>query len=409
MQKTLIRAASVMLAVFIVMTGVESSEAKFKYGEPTDGYKIDVNGGAELKFRIRLQPRFDFGHVSDDGDDYNTDTDFYMRRIRFETSGKLMEDLSFNLVFDGDKMDKNQYTSSTDVHYAYVDYQLDKLAIVRMGKHKLPLSRVSITSSSKQLLIERPVSFEAEKGFFGDNNQFLIALHGATENRELQYTVAIADGWDPADINDPDQAIFEADDLGPGAPPADSFVTDSENLLMGKVTYSPKGWTESKQSDAHLGKGQHFTIGGHLAMQKSIKHQTFVGPGFGAEDDRRTWGVEVSGHVKNVTLQYEYISLKNTSTNNLVQFKASGWYIQGGFYEPGLNVELVARYEIFDENVNSPSYETETTTVGLNWYGKGHSYKVGFNWARSQFDSNVREVGLEDEKNVFQTQAQFYF
>lgn len=399
----IMRIFTISLALLVVMSVANTSQAKYKYGEPTDGYKIKLDEGAELKFRLRLQPRFDFGNVSNDGDDYNTDTDFYMRRIRFETSGKLMEDLSFKLVFEGDKMDKNQYTSSTDVQYAYVDYQLDGLAIVRMGKHKLPLSRVALTSSSKQLLIERPVAFEAEKSFFGDNNQFLIALHGATKNNEFKYTVAVADGWDPADIDDPDAGIFEI------APGENSYVTDSENLLMAKVTFSPKGWTEGKQSDAHLGKGQHLTIGGHLAMQKSIKHQTFAGPGFGAEDDRTAWGIEVSGHVQNLTLQFEHISLKNTSSNNLVQFKASGWYVQAGLFAPRGNAEVVARYEIFDENENSPSNETETRTVGVNWYGKGHSYKVGFNWVHSQFDSNVREVGLEDEKNVFQTQAQFYF
>lgn len=88
----------VLLAIFLVAATVGSSEAAYKYGEPTDGYKVKVDG-SELKFRFRLQPRFDFGHVSDDGDDYNTDSDFYMRRIRFETSGKMMKDLSFKLVW----------------------------------------------------------------------------------------------------------------------------------------------------------------------------------------------------------------------------------------------------------------------------------------------------------------------
>ncbi len=402
---TLMRLARVVLAVFLVMGTFGPSEAAFKYGEPTDGYKVKVDG-SELKFRFRLQPRFDFGHVSDDGDDYNTDSDFYMRRIRFETSGQMMKDLSFKLVFAGDKWDKNQQTSSLDVYYAYVDYKFAKLVTLRMGKHKLPLSRVSLTSSSKQLLIERPVTAEAEKDFFGDSNQFIVAFHESINNNSINYIVAVADGWDPADTSDPDAAIFDAEDFGGVPTDPDSFVTDSENLLLAKLTFSPKGWEEKGQSDAHLGKGQHLTFGAHVALQKSIKHEGGI---FGSEDDRRAWGVEISGHIKNVTLQYEIIRLKNTSTSNLVQFKASGWYVQGGYFVPQANIELVARYEIFDENINSPSYETETRTVGANWYGKGHSYKLGINWVHSQFDSNVREVGLEDEKNVFQTQAQFYF
>ena len=48
--------------------------------------------------------------------------------------------------------------------------------------------------------------------------------------------------------------------------------------------------------------------------------------------------------------------------------------------------------------------------MGLNWYGKGHSFKVGANWVHHKFDASASGVLADaDSKDIYQVQAQMYF
>ena len=70
----------------------------------------------------------------------------------------------------------------------------------------------------------------------------------------------------------------------------------------------------------------------------------------------------------------------------------------------------MVRYEIFDQDSNSDDKEEKTTTLGVNWYGKGHSFKVGMNWAHTEYDKNASGyLSDDDKKDVYQVQAQLYF
>ena len=403
-----------MALVFVVLSSAESKAADFPYGKETDGYEVKLESGAELKFRFRLQPRFDFGHVSHDNVDYNTDTDFFLRRTRFETSGKLMSGLDFALSFAADNWDRNNHSSDMELYHAYIDYRLAKFFRVRMGRYKLPMSRIAITSSARQLLIERPTIVEDQKKYFGDFNQTHVGIFGKSDDGSVTFMFAAADGWDSAEFDggtgdavDQDSYIYGAGYINPLDPAL--FVKDSDNLLMGKITFSPPGMGEGKQSDAHIGEGKHMTFGGHYALQKSIKVIDAVGGLVDDEEDRMTWGAEFSMHQGPLTIQYEYIYKKTESTNSAFERRSNGWYIQGGYLVPGSTVEVVGRYELNDLRDTQGGWDNEIRTIGLNWYGKGHSYKVGTNWVHTQFDKSSFELAAENEKDVFQVQAQYYF
>ena len=404
-----------MALVFVVLSSAESKAADFPYGKETDGYEVKLESGAELKFRFRLQPRFDFGHVSHDNVDYNTDTDFFLRRTRFETSGKLMSGLDFALSFAADNWDRNNHSSDMELYHAYIDYRLAKFFRVRMGRYKLPMSRIALTSSARQLLIERPTLVEDQKKFYGDYNQDHVGIFGKSDDGSVTFMFAAADGWDSEEFDgtfglptDVDATIYDAG-YAPGIP--DLYVKDSDNLLMGKITFSPPGMGEDRQSDAHIGEGKHMTFGGHYALQKSIKVVECTPPcaGIEAEEDRMTWGAEFSMHQGPLTLQYEYIYKKIESTNSGLERRSNGWYIQGGYLIPGSTLEVVGRYELNDLRDTQGGYDNEIRTVGLNWYGKGHSYKIGTNWVHTMFDKSSFELAAENEKDVFQVQAQYYF
>lgn len=83
-------------------------------------------------------------------------------------------------------------------HAAYLDYKFVDPFAVRFGQYKLPLSRSSLSSSARQLIVERPFSSEDAKGLFGDYEQVELMLHGSVAGGIFKYMLAAADGSEPS-------------------------------------------------------------------------------------------------------------------------------------------------------------------------------------------------------------------
>jgi phosphate-selective porin len=49
-------------------------------------------------------------------------------------------------------------------------------------------------------------------------------------------------------------------------------------------------------------------------------------------------------------------------------------------------------------------------TLGANWYAKGHTLKIGANWAHTSFErAAIGRLARDNKKDVFQLQIQLYF
>ena len=270
-----------------------------------------------------------------------------------------------------------------------MDYSfLNELAL-RGGKAKLPYSRVSLTSSARQLLIERPVSTEAAKKIFNDYYQPNLLLHGKIFEGILGYDLAYADGWE------------EGKTLRTG-----NTVHKADPLFAGRIEMSPPGWIEKKQSDAHLGKGRHLTLGIDYAIQNDIEYRE---NSFG--EDRYLIGIDLSGHWEGIAAQFEYNQWEEDFSEPSKKSKEpKGWYVQAGYYIKGVNLEPVVRYEEYDQDSNASDKKEKIWTAGINWYLKGHSLKIGINWVHTDFESQASgRLADDDTKDVFQLQAQLYF
>lgn len=398
----------------------------FALGEETKGLKIKISDDTDFNLRIRLQPRFDSGDLiaSKDGKSYESETDMYMRRLRLEMNGKLMPNLKYDLTLEADKngiRGKDSASKSNEVKtlYAYLDYKFADEASLRFGKAKLPYSRVSLTSSSKQLLIERPVATEAAKKLFDDYCQTNAMLHGSFAGGVVAYNLAMADGWENGNyLNGTEQKA----DLSTGKVSTvdkEGKVFKSDPLYVARVEVSPLGFTEKSKSDAHLGQGQHITLGLSYAAQNSIEYSTYKGAASSDSEDRTLMGADISAHFDGLTLQGEYVAWKiDYSQAGKREKEPKGWYAQAGYFIPGANIEPVARYEVYDQDSNAVSTADDTeeknTTIGVNWYGKGHSFKIGANWVHSDYGDDAKsDVGVKgsdkDSRDVYQVQAQLYF
>ncbi|MEK6790556.1 MAG: porin [Deltaproteobacteria bacterium] len=393
------------LCAAAIVTGGYASAGSFLYGDETKGATITSNE-SDLNIRIRFQPRIDYGDLikSKDSKSYSTESDLYLRRVRLEMGGSLLaKTIKYNLTLSADKWEQTgTTTSSVSVFYAFVQWEADDAYNVTFGKAKLPYSRVSLTTSSKQLIIERPASTEAAKKVFGKTDPYYqpkLAVHGKFLGSIVAYEAAVADGWQNG------EAIHTT--------PART-VYKSNPLYVGRVELSAPGWVEKSKSDAHLGNGQHLTLGVNLASQSSIEYgQTTPAT---TEDNRETRtlkGFDLSGHYKGFTAQFEYNDWKiETSDRAVANSHPKGWYGQAGYFIDikGLNVEPVVRYEIYDQDSKKQEMEEKNSTVGVNWYGKGHSFKVGFNWVRTRYEDMASgRLTNDNRKNVYQLQGQMYF
>ena len=162
-----------------------------------------------LKVKIRLQPRFDFGDIYSEGGKLKSKSDAYIRRARLEVSRKwkkipLGKSVKLNITLEMDKGDrdydykkakKKRSKFEVGVLYAYVDWKLrDELAI-QIGKKKKPFSRVSLSSSSRQLLIERPYSTETAKKWLGDYYGNQTMIHGKIAKGVFRYVDCTCGRW----------------------------------------------------------------------------------------------------------------------------------------------------------------------------------------------------------------------
>lgn len=386
-------AALALTVLGVAVSGPASAEG-FLFGEETKGVTVTSNE-SDINIRIRLQPRFDFGDIikDRDGNSYETEGDLFVRRARLEAGGHLLtKTIKYNLTLSADKWEQAGNVNEVNLLYAYLEWDADDAYSFMVGKYKLPYSRVSLSSSAKQLLIDRPVSTEAAKKVFGKTDAYYqpkAAVFGKLAEGLFAYEVAVADGWQNAEVIQTGFTVFKA-----------------SPLYVARVEVSPPGWVEKSRSDAPLGKGQHLTLGVNAANQSNIEYKES-----GNEEDRTLWGVDLSGHYKGFTAQAEYNEWEIDSSDLTVgSKKPRGWYVQAGYFCDGLNIEPVARYEVYDQNSEASDMEEKTTTVGLNWYGKGHSFKVGGNWVHTDYDNSATgKLANDDSKDIFQLQAQVYF
>lgn len=405
-----------VLSVAIALTissGLQAAENEYLFGGETKGAVVQAGSEHNMKMRIRLQPRVDYGDLAALRSSYNSDptakvfrgqSDMYLRRVRLELEGNLSEPVSYGLVIDADRAYQVGSKPTFDAQYAFFNYKHSDAFNVRFGKQKLPLTRVSLTSSSKQLLIERPVSTEAVKTLFGDYYQPHVMLHGKNLAGTVAYMFALADGANAG--SDAFAKSANNSEIYGSSKDADKD-TESGFAWIARAEFSPSvDWVEKGKSDAWLGQGQHLALGVDYGSQSGSKN---VDSASAKEYDRSVLGIDLSGHKDNITLQAEYnrMTVKEKSADKKVT--PGGWYIQAGYFIPGLNLEPVIRYEDYNLNGEISNAHRKYTTIGANWYAQGHSMKFGLNLVQVKFDDNARIVANDDSANVLQFQSQFYY
>ncbi len=340
-----------------------------------------------ISFKVRLQPRLDMGDITRRADRtvYESESDAYLRRTRLEIVGRPRKNLLYIVALSGDRWDQKGRSDKVTLGYALVNYRIADQLNLELGIAKLPYSRGALTSSSRLLLIQRPVIVALSARFF---KYFAphIMLHGKLAGGILAYNIALSDGLQAGDS---DRAFSGKMVTASGDPGG-----------VVRLEWSPPGRAEGRKSDSHQGIGQHLTLGMNGAWQNDIELEDI------GKESRLLLGTDLSYHRESLSLQAEYIYMKRDAVDEI---ELSGWYVQGGYFFKNWQIEPAVRFGLLDKNADVDADRTKVFTGGLNWYLEGHALKVQANVFHYVFDRNAREVLNEGSKTGVQIQNQIYF
>ena len=347
---------------------------------------VPLSAGTPLSIKVRLQSRLDAGPITRNSDRtaYDTDQDAYLRRARLELVGRPNDRLHYIFAFSADRWDQQGRTPEVILGYALLNYQFSTALGLQFGIAKLPYSRGALVSSSRLLLVERAPVADLGARLFKYFAPHLI-FHGRLGQGAFAYQLALTDGWQAGDS---DRAFS-------------GQTTTGGNLgTVLRLELSPPGWIEKRKSASHLGAGRHLSLGLNGAWQDDIELETI-----GAER-RLLLGADLSFHHRGLSLATEYIYMQRDGSTRI---ETGGWYVEGGYFLNGLNIEPAVRYGLIDRDANGTDDKARVFTGGVNWYVEGHALKIQANIAHHSFDRNAREVRDEGGKTVLQIQNQLYF
>ena len=93
---------------------------------------------------------------------------------------------------------------------------------------------------------------------------------------------------------------------------------------------------------------------------------------------RRGFGVDTQLVAGRFEVWAEYLNTRFEPANAIPRprFEAAGGYVQAGFFVIPGKLQIVARQETFDPRDGVENDETDTSTLGMNWYFKGHDLKL---------------------------------
>ena len=349
------------------------------------GPKLFAND--DISFKIRLQPRLDFGPLATNADRsaYESMQDASLRRVRLEIVGRPRERLHYIVAFAADRWDQQGKQPAVSLGYALFNYRFAKALNLQFGLAKLPYSRSLLTSSSKQLLIDRPAIADLAGRFYKYFAPHLV-VHGQRADGLLGYYLALTDGLQTGDS---DRAFSGQTTTQNGTP-----------VTALRLELSPPGWIEKRKSDAHLGTGRHLTFGLNIVWQDDLE-LTAIG-----RERRLLFGGDLSFHRENLSIGTEYIYMQR---DGAARSETSGWYAQAGYFIKNRNLEPAARIGLIDKDLDTPDAKARTFTVGLNWYIEAHDLKLQANINHHRFDKNAREIRDKNSKTILQLQNQIYF
>jgi phosphate-selective porin len=357
--------------IFLILSvDLHTLKAQSQYVTP------DSTGNITFTPGLRIQTRYTY-----DQEDKNND--IFIRRLRLKGKGKVFDLAKYYFEVKIDNAGRFNRQPRAQVENAWLNFPVNSDLAFRVGLYDMVFSRNALTSDSKLLLMDRSLIKGALTVLGLADNTVGVLVHGRPLGGKFTYGFGIFDNIG-----------FEvAESEGNLARQADG------GMISGRVVYdfldpAPVGGYGDYKS-SYIGQGQRLSIAANGAYLSKAR----IGD---SEFDLFAWGVDLFFNNGPVTLEAEYDSykedVKNGGTPDIV---GNGWYAQAGYLLFSV-VELAARYQELDANDNDDSDKLQWTSVGLNYYIRGHNLKI-----QAEYILKKEQGENSINNDLFQVQLQF--
>jgi phosphate-selective porin OprO/OprP len=274
---------------------------------------------------------------------------FDIRRARLDVKGAITPYFSYRL--------QTEFADKPKVLDAYGEIKLADYFVITAGQFKLPFSMENLASSNKLEMIDRSQVVEAlvarGKDVIGNQNgrDIGIQIGGGFIKKNglpvIEYRLGFFNG---SGINLADTANDAKD-------------------IVGRVVFNPvKG----------LSVGGGYYGGYGKAAKPNVD---------GISQSRNRLGFEASYVLPRFSLKGEYILGSDIGINR------AGWYLQTGYYVIPQKLQVLAKYDLFDVNTDTPDNTSISYVFGGNY---------NFNtWSRLQIFYTIRAEQVKSVINNY--------
>ncbi len=339
--------------------------AQAKPDAPSDAAPVLVvkpaGGEVSLKLGGLIQAQFDGG---DRGDARFTNGDdrFYLRRARLNATGSFLEQFDFRFEMDLAGSLGNTSGFRAQLTDGYINWNRYAAANVRAGQFKTPFGFEQLYADPRLLTIERSMANDR----LTLNRQIGVQLGGDLLDKRLSYAVGTFNG-NGVNTNANDNNKLDTVGRVSGIPWRGELGGEKASWSIGVDGFTADDTSLALTSD----------LGLDSTPTTSDRDGIFTGK-------RRGFGVDsqfVSGPFE---LWAEYLEVRFEPANSIpsARLQAVGGYVQASLFLVPRKFQIVVKQETFDPNDDVDKNQTDTTTLGLNYYIHGHDLKLMADYLR---------------------------
>jgi hypothetical protein len=332
-----------------------------------------------VKLGVRIQGTFE---NYDSGKDAVSVMDAYLRRTRFEIQAGFSKNVSFTMDVRNDKAnyrDKGEQGFNVGDAYLKIKKPFDtSLVNFKLYRGKIDVSRTETVKSAYVIHYDRPHVADEAAQYITHNRRGTNAKMYGDWHKKLHYEVAFGDGVYSGKLKDASGSSFKGK------------LKQKSSFYGGKVVLSPfDGWEERKRTESYFGEGKHFSIGAAYWISPDIDYDDGT---VSQTIDHKLLNLEISAHYLVAFVQAEYFNFDGVVKDwgSPETGKSNGWYATGEYlFTDAYYLAPFVRVESWDKWDGAGDYTLKSNIVGLNWYLRGNSTKVGLAYQQDKYGKDL--------------------
>lgn len=380
------------------------------------GFLLNISGQIQLRHVANFRDGQRSASSPATGDD-DHERGFEVRRAKIQFSGHIADPrIKYAIRLAVDRGD-----NSVSADKITIGYQLTDSIYVWGGEDKGPFLREELTSSSKQLAVDRSYINEI---FTLDKVQGVgLKWHDASVfNDSLKAEFMVNDGLRSGDGSTDVNLFSQGADAQGGSARSTSkkFYEDATDIaITGRVDLRLQGdWAQAKDFTSWPGEDQAIFVGGAVHWEEGETGDAFL------NNDFFSWTIDASyeNNGFNAFVSFTGMHTDNEAGATLGDQDLYGLVLQAGYNMPvgDDSIEPFARWEYIDfdtaaTTIAGSGYEDEVNiiTFGVNYYFSKHNAKFTLDlvWALDPIPFSESGLGLladaSDEEDQFVIRSQF--